>query len=107
MTEPLIAPNVPVEVQSQILVVDDRGILTIINPEDEVTAGDDLTPIRKEDVVRILSGDSGVYTWVDVWQDHQAEDGERSRLARRIFAPKVNSLTRAWIFPDAADMVQA
>ncbi len=107
MTEPLVTPDVPAVVQTQILVLDDRGMLTIINSEDIVTAGDDFNHLTAGSIMRILSGNSGVYTWVDVWQDHTDENGARNRLARRILAGKVASITRGWIFPAGEDMVQA
>ncbi len=94
----------PKDVQSQILVMDGNA-LVIINPEDEVTTGEDQPVEYPDGIMRILSGHSN-WTWVDVWQDGTSNTGERTRLAKRLFAHRV-SITRAWMYPPKEEMVQA
>ncbi|MEE8607940.1 MAG: hypothetical protein V3S55_10055 [Nitrospiraceae bacterium] len=91
--------------RSQILVLEggDPSPL-LINPEDEVT-GEDGVVIRYPDcIMATLTKPDG---WLDVWQDGSTPEGERTRLARRVFSRNVINLIRCYIFPLEENMVQS
>lgn len=94
------------EVRSQILVLEGgNSTPLLINPEDEVTKGPQAFPVEYPDeVMRILTDPD---KWLDVWQDGSTENGERTRLARRVFSRNVTNIVQAFIFPLEENMVQA
>ena len=100
-------PERPVrEVRSQILVLEGGNPSPLlINPEDEITKGPQAFPVEYPDeVMRILTDPD---KWLDVWQDGSTPEGERTRLARRVFSRNVTNLIRCYIFPLEENMVQS
>lgn len=113
-----MVPNTPVpmmppeprraEVLGQILVIEGAQLTPyIIEARDEVTTTDGAAVGYPDEVMRILTGEDPELYWVDVWQDGQTPEGQRTRLRRRIFARNITSLIESTVFPPEANMVQS